>query len=56
MLIPKGFHKVLYGMHHLEFEWFKYCKPSLPTKMNFEKYQHIKDKLISLLSSNNLNF
>lgn len=56
LMIPKGFHKVLYGMHHFEFDWFKYCKPALPVKINFDKYQHIKDRLISLLSSSNLNF
>ncbi|CAK81776.1 unnamed protein product (macronuclear) [Paramecium tetraurelia] len=55
-LIPKGFHKVLYGMQYFEFDWFKYCKPALPMKINFEKYQHIKDKLISILQTTSLNF
>ncbi|CAD8060481.1 unnamed protein product [Paramecium primaurelia] len=54
--IPKGFHKVLYGMQYFEFDWFKYCKPALPMKINFEKYQHIKDKLISILQTTSLSF
>ncbi|CAD8145273.1 unnamed protein product [Paramecium pentaurelia] len=55
-IIPKGFHKVLYGMQYFEFDWFKYCKPALPMKINFEKYQHIKDKLISILQTTSLTF
>ncbi|CAK68866.1 unnamed protein product (macronuclear) [Paramecium tetraurelia] len=55
-VVPKGFHKVLYGMQYFEFDWFKYCKPALPMKINFEKYQHIKDKLISMLQSTSLTF
>ncbi|CAD8121738.1 unnamed protein product [Paramecium sonneborni] len=54
--LPKQFYKALKNMNQLEFDWFKYCKPSLPSKMNFQKYPWVKEKLINALQQKALGF
>lgn len=54
--LPKEFHESILNMTQLEFDWFKYCKPSLPLKLNFNKYPSIHMKLKNALSKSDLNF
>ncbi|CAD8096038.1 unnamed protein product [Paramecium primaurelia] len=54
--LPKQFYKTLRKMNQLEFDWFKYCKPPLPFKLNFKKYPWVQEKLINALSKQILNF
>ncbi|CAD8179169.1 unnamed protein product [Paramecium pentaurelia] len=54
--LPQQFHKALRNMNQLEFDWFKYCKPPLPFKLNFKKYSWVQEKLINSLSKQALSF
>ncbi|CAD8202378.1 unnamed protein product [Paramecium octaurelia] len=54
--LPKSFHRALANMNLLEFDWFKYCKPPLPFKLNFKKYPLVQEKLIKALSKQTLSF
>ncbi|CAK60731.1 unnamed protein product (macronuclear) [Paramecium tetraurelia] len=54
--LPQQFHKALANMNQLEFDWFKYCKPPLPFRLNFKKYPLIQEKLIKALTQQTLSF
>ncbi|CAD8195837.1 unnamed protein product [Paramecium octaurelia] len=54
--LPQQFHKALRNLNQLEFDWFKYCKPPLPQKLNFTKYPQVQEKLINSLSKQPLSF
>ncbi|CAD8111573.1 unnamed protein product [Paramecium sonneborni] len=54
--LPKQFNKALKNMNQLEFDWFKYCKPTLPLKLNFKKYPWIQERLINALQKQALGF
>ncbi|CAD8091134.1 unnamed protein product [Paramecium primaurelia] len=54
--LPKNFDRAIKNMNQLEFDWFKYCKPPLPLKLNFVKYSSIQQKLMNALKHNKLNF
>ncbi|CAK59613.1 unnamed protein product (macronuclear) [Paramecium tetraurelia] len=54
--LPRSFDRVIKNMNQLEFDWFKYCKPPLPLKLNFVKYPSIQQKLMNALKHNKLNF
>ncbi|CAK58141.1 unnamed protein product (macronuclear) [Paramecium tetraurelia] len=54
--LPHQFHNALRNLNQLEFDWFKYCKPPLPLKLNFKKYPWVQEKLINSLSKQPLSF